>query len=149
MYRRNQNKCYDSRCREADGCDDSDYGMSSEEYELYRYNIPPRYDGSRFRGNNRCVDCSHHRAIEETVDEVTACECDMTNESSDNCVCAPCDTKEEENCSDSEGSENVLSKLLKNFGSEELLILSIILTIAGGEDSGELLLILVLLLLNG
>ncbi len=24
-------------------------GMTEEEYEIYRYNIPPRYDGSRFR----------------------------------------------------------------------------------------------------
>lgn len=27
--------------------------MSEEEYEIYRYNIPPRYDGSRFRGRGR------------------------------------------------------------------------------------------------
>ena len=33
--------------------DDLDDDMSEEEYEIYKYNIPPRYDGSRFRRRGR------------------------------------------------------------------------------------------------
>lgn len=39
--------------RNRDIRDDLDGDMSEDEYEIYRYNIPPRYDGSRFRSRRR------------------------------------------------------------------------------------------------
>lgn len=140
MYRRNQDKC--RSCGNGTGYG-AEYDIDRDEYELYRYNIPPRYDGSRFGRNRECEA------------ERSSCECDTVcqDTNTEECVCEektevmPCCDGEVTLCNKDGGF--TLGKLFNKMGSEELLIIALILTVAGGEDSGELLLILILLLLNG
>lgn len=131
-----------SRKRYSDDADrhfDNGYGTVFEDEDLGVYNLPPRYDGSRFRRRSREESC--RRCEEYEAPAITQC---------------PSDTSETEACSLEEtsakpcksDSEGVL-RFLEGMGGEELLIISLILTVAGGDDSGELLLFLILLLLHG
>ena len=139
MYRRNQDRCRE--CVNDSPCDTAS-DLSFEEYELYRYNIPPRYDGNRFRRKSEIKESFSYSEKEPIVAE--ACEAIDEEAVSEKPQC--CDVDFE--CLKKESGFS-LGKLLDKMGSEELLIIALILTVAGGEDSGELLFILVLLLLNG
>ena len=57
MYSRNR------RCQQPHDIDEEDNLMSPEEEELYGYNLPPRYDGSRFSSCRRQRDT--HRCRED------------------------------------------------------------------------------------
>ena len=130
MYSRNR------RCsRSCDRCTDEEYLTSPEEEELYRYNLPPRYDGSRF--------AKHHRRTEaECLEKEKVYLPD--DETKDDPV-----TVGDEQLPECTKSDSILASIAEGIGSEELFIISIMLMIAGGEDSGEMLIFLVLLLLCG
>ena len=149
MYSRNR------RCQQPHDIDEEDNLMSPEEEELYGYNLPPRYDGSRFsscrrqRDTHRCREdagCVMPDAAEKAKSEKDEVRCPKDE--------ARCPGDETRCPSDDEGAEkpgakDKLSSLIGSIGCEELLIISVILIIAGGEDSSELLVLLILLLLHG
>ena len=149
MYSRNR------RCQQPHDIDEEDNLMSPEEEELYGYNLPPRYDGSRFsscrrqRDTDRCREdagCVMPDAAEKAKSEKDEVRCPKDE--------ARCPGDETRCPSDDEGAEkpgakDKLSSLIGSIGCEELLIISVILIIAGGEDSSELLVLLILLLLHG
>lgn len=163
MYSRNR------RCQQPHDIDEEDNLMSPEEEELYGYNLPPRYDGSRFsscrrqRDTDRCREdagCVMPDAAEKAKSEKDEVRCpkDEVRCPKDDSRCpkdeARCPGDETRCPSDDEGAEkpgakDKLSSLIGSIGCEELLIISVILIIAGGEDSSELLVLLILLLLHG
>lgn len=156
MYRRNGWQDTTARDGSHTECDSDDYNMSREEYELYRYNIPPRYDGNRFRRNGS-RSRTHNEECDRAQPEKETCEpCEVESHSkltSDN-ECKPEEHKETSECpcediAADEKKSGLLSKLHGSLGGEEILIIALILTVAGSEDIGDLLLLLVLLLLNG
>jgi len=103
--------------------------------ELYSYNLPARYDGSRFSSYRR-QEIPQERVIELPQEShEDECEKEIFEEKAEIC----CD----------EHPREVLKSFLDSVGSEELLIISIILMIAGSEDSGDLLVFLILLLIHG
>ena len=69
MYSRNR------RCQQPHDIDEEDNLMSPEEEELYGYNLPPRYDGSRFSSCRRQRDTDRCRedgecGMPETAEKV-------------------------------------------------------------------------------
>lgn len=88
-------------------------GMTEEEYEIYKYNIPPRYDGSRFRSrkNERMGDSSReerfterreapsehfsHQDPQMPVDIFCEEKCFTDNDSCMENYCSDCNKKEE------------------------------------------------------
>lgn len=163
MYSRNR------RCQQPHDIDEEDNLMSPEEEELYGYNLPPRYDGSRFSSCRRQRDTDRCRedgecGMPETAEKVKSerydsrCRRDDSRCTKDDSRCpkdeARCPGDETRCPSDDEGAEkpgakDKLSSIIGSIGWEELLIISVILIIAGGEDSSELLVLLILLLLHG
>lgn len=147
--------------------------LSEEEAELLRYRLPPRYDGSRFSrtphdsrqsqeprqaqgsrvsqnpsvSQNRHVRREHSRSTQRDVDLGDALDVsgDIVDTSSD--VSAESLASQRavvrENAAPRE-----LSQILGNISSEDLLIISLILTVAGSDGGGELMLFLILLLLH-
>lgn len=138
MYSRNR-YCKSGRER----ADEEEYTMSPEEEELYSYNLPPRYDGSRF--SQRCRQRNVRHNVESQREE--------SNDSYDLPIVHKTESEENNECpksrEETNESQDESTHLLDGIGSEELLLISLILTIAGGEDSGEMLLFLILLLLHG
>lgn len=131
--------------------------MSDEEYELYRYNIPPRYDGSRFRAGNMHESLNDREDSDFFSEEHAADAVDTDSTDDSDCEdsaeeTALCNTETAPSCKSDENEEKgelirgLMSKLHDRFGSEELLITALILIIADGENSGDVLLFLALLL---
>lgn len=148
MYSRNR------RCQQHD-IDEEDNLMSPEEEELYGYNLPPRYDGSRFsscrrqRDTHRCREdagCVMPDAAEKAKSDKDDSRCPK-----DEVKCPKDDSRcpKDDEATENPSAKDKLSSLIGSIGCEELLIISVILIIAGGEDSGELLVLLILLLLHG
>lgn len=172
--------------------------VSEEEYELYKYNLPPKYDGSRFRprrnhkrraeresdGENsvmtedvadrdskksesyasnrrkRSVGRNESSEYEETVEtsfnDITKQERSYSEEyENDEQICKEksCEEKVEESEKREHGPfDKLLSHIGGKIGSEEFLIISLILLLSGengAEDSGDIILLLALLLLAG
>ena len=149
MYSRNR------RCQQALDNGEEDNLMSPEEEELYGYDLPPRYDGSRFsscrrqRDTHRCREdagCVMPDAAEKAKSEKDEVRCpkDEVRCPQDDVICP-----QDEEGAEKPGAKDKLSSLIGSIGWEELLIISVILIIAGGEDSSELLVLLILLLLHG
>ena len=156
MYSRNR------RCQQPHDIDEEDNLMSPEEEELYGYNLPPRYDGSRFsscrrqRDTHRCREdagCVMPDAAEKAKSEKDEVRCpkDEVRCLKDEVRCPQDDVicPQDEEGAEKPGAKDKLSSLIGSIGWEELLIISVILIIAGGEDSSELLVLLILLLLHG
>lgn len=157
MYRRN--RWQESAEREGSGLDSSlaDYGLGPEEYEMYRYNIPPRYDGSRFRRTSGQGYKSESKRDSQASSEkqcATEPSCRGESECSEDTQSineqrSPCESEHSVSLRDEAKREGILQRMREGIGGEELLIISLILIIAGCEDGGEVLLFLLLLLLNG
>ena len=156
MYSRNR------RCQQPHDIDEEDNLMSPEEEELYGYNLPPRYDGSRFsscrrqRDTDRCREdagCVMPDAAEKAKSEKDEVRCpkDDSRCPKDEARCPGDETRcpSDDEGAEKPGAKDKLSSLIGSIGCEELLIISVILIIAGGEDSSELLVLLILLLLHG
>ena len=156
MYSRNR------RCQQPHDIDEEDNLMSPEEEELYGYNLPPRYDGSRFsscrrqRDTHRCREdagCVMPDAAEKAKSEKDEVRCpkDDSRCPKDEARCPGDETRcpSDDEGAEKPGAKDKLSSLIGSIGCEELLIISVILIIAGGEDSSELLVLLILLLLHG
>lgn len=149
MYSRSQNR---STFDELDTFDEP----SDEEYELYRYNLPPKYDGNRFRRRNtdsraskRAVSAADTAVREAECVSDTTCETDNASESA---VC-PCREECASLCDTCEGSErcerrNALSLIGEHIGYEELLIIAVILMLAG-DGGDDIILLLAVLLAQG
>ena len=156
MYSRNR------RCQQPHDIDEEDNLMSPEEEELYGYNLPPRYDGSRFsscrrqRDTDRCREdagCVMPDAAEKAKSEKDEVRCpkDDSRCPKDEARCPGDETRcpSDDEGAEKPGAKDKLSSLIGSIGCEELLIISVILIIAGGEDRSELLVLLILLLLHG
>ena len=159
--------------------------ISDEETDLYRYNLPPKYDGSRFsrritRRESRSEGSGGTAGREESVSamyrdnagrkerEFAEDECsiytgdapyvsegaypDSLSEDSESCETKHADGTR----SDIDGQQSpvsgtsLLSEFGKRLGSEELLLLAVMLAVAdgGGEPCGDTLLFLALLLIS-
>ena len=132
--------------------------MSPDEYELYRYSLPPRYDGNRFRrkrvpreGEERSRGTSAEDP-QEHVSSTVERERGRRSEALERLSEA-----EDEGAhvipSSREGGTglwDILKGFGKSLGYEEILIIAIILIVAhDGESSGDVVLLLSLLLLAG
>lgn len=133
--------------------------VSEEEYELYKYNLPPKYDGSRFRtrrNQRRRFDAREERdRVRKTHDypEVLPEEIPEKEEKIETYAEDVTAVVEEPQKKHDPGSiEKLLGHIGDKFGSEELLIISLIIFLAGesgAEDSGDIILLLALLLIAG
>ncbi len=115
------------------------YGMTDEEYELYKYSIPPKYDGSRFR---------RHVIPDIAVEDKSDAKDESTETFTEIIEPIPTENTEDSIVKTEKPPESIVSGIFEKLGSEELLIISLVLAVAGGEESGELILILILLLLG-
>ena len=131
VYSRYKNATYDPR--DEDGITE----VCEDEYELYRYNLPPRYDGSRFRHRPRTTKESVAVDDEPTIPSCETCSSNAENESAqfahtDNEVTAPW----------------LSLPHLTSRGYEDLLIICLILLITEKGDSAYDVTLLLLLLLG-
>ena len=134
-------------------------GMDEDEYELYRYNLPPRYDGNRFGVSRSKVSKTDRREVEResfvTVEE--SVEHDNINN--------VCDDSDDDRIIPYDGSSSHIPKrenemyvnrktdfsavrgLLPELGREEILIIALILIISAERevDVATVLLLLILL----
>ena len=130
MYSRNRRDVYDSIEN-----DNENETLSDDEYELYRYNLPPRYDGNRFR--KRPAKAQHVRSSPP----------EPANTLSNTSKLIPKDSE----CDRHPPQKNpstIFSRLGNSLGYEEILIISLILLISDSDQaSGDVILFLALLLL--
>lgn len=129
MYSRYRNTPYD--LREEDDIRD----MNEDEYELYRYNLPPRYDGSRFRQNydtaKKTESATHNRADPSESSSVVE----------ENVSIPP------EGAEKNDVTPTLSFPRLTPHGYEDLLIICLILLVTESADStGDIILLLLLLL---
>ncbi len=102
---------------------------ATDEYELYKYNLPPRYDGSRFS----------RRTVTQKMDETVSSPAERSSNVKDICL----QTDEDEECKMSLTTLPHLSSRVY----EDILIICLILLITEKEGStGDVILLLVLLL---
>lgn len=102
----------------------------TDEYELYKYNLPPRYDGSRFS----------RRTVTQKMDETKSSPAECSSNAKDTCL----QTDEDEECTK---IPMPILPHLSSRGYEDILIICLILLITEKEDStGDVILLLVLLL---
>ena len=128
MYSRYQRIPYDPYDEE-DATDES-----SDEYELYRYNLPPKYDGSRF-GRNSASKRKNTNVRETHMDSRAAC---SSNEEDTSEQCANKGNDTLPVCNTSHIAAN---------GYEDLLIICLILLISEkSEGTSDTILLLILLL---
>ena len=145
--------------------------VTDEEYELFGYNLPPKYDGSRFRNRKNIrptvpLDESDYNItndeLENTIevhetdiidDECAGCKTEVSIEDG---VCNK-DSDEQKNekiCNKEQkgsGIEGIIHHLGERFGNEEILIIALILLIASdfnSSESGDVILLLALLLIG-
>ena len=123
MYSRNQSRNYNDEEYEDD--------EFSEEYELFAYNLPPNYDGSRFRKPKHQ---SHPRRKSE-ITPINTQNTSVTQISNE----TPPTTKGVSNTA-------LCDRLGIKLGSEELLIIALILILAAENDRTDTLLLLAILL---
>ena len=125
MYSRNQNRVFDD-----DDYEDEEF---DDEYEFYRYNLPPNYDGNRFQRPKKRINPPHLRHTEVLHDTVSHDEeSKPTN-----------DTVHTEKSS----IVKLLNALGGRFGYEEMLIISLILILTAEKNCGDIVLLLALLLI--
>ena len=130
MYSRYKNATYDPRDR--DGFTD----VSDDEYELYRYNLPPRYDGSRFRHRPEAPEEDVSVGKKASVTPEEAC-----SSSAENSSASPANA-----CKAAPSHVFSLSDLTPR-GYEDILIICLILLISEkGESTYDVTLLLLLLL---
>ena len=129
MYSRYKNTTYDPQDQEESA------DMSDEEYELYRYNLPPRYDGNRFRHQ---IPHQKKAANDTSKPSVPAKATDRQNTE-----------KSAEPSPDSDATETRVqsSHLLTSKGYEDVLIICIVLLITEKSDSTYDVILLLLILL--
>ncbi len=156
MYSRNQGR--ESKLREAEGMEFYD-DISDEEYEIYKYNLPPKYDGSRFRRNRQKgrrlepeVPPENYEIVTERDAETepvgeNMSESEPCGELGDNVTETDTPVDREEECLPQKlDKQSHLPRILSDIGYEELLIIALILAIAGGDNGGDVLLLLAVLL---
>ncbi len=139
MYSKNK---YCRGCREREELETL---LSEEERELCRYELPPKYDGSRFSRSRKSA-LAAARSDSEGAADVKG---EAPTEHREALTDSPTDKASDLSHTDTEparGSEP--AHLLDGLSHEELLIISLILIVGGSEDSGELMLLLLLLLLQ-
>lgn len=129
MYSRYKNATYDPRD------DDLTREVCEDEYELYRYNLPPRYDGSRFRHRS----CPPPKGV-TVASEAAAPPLEVCSSSAENRSAASAYAETE-----TEAAALPLPHLTPR-GYEDLLIICLILLIAGKDDSAYDVTLLLLLL---
>ncbi len=145
MYRRNQSREYE-REKFGGGIDD----ISEDEQELYRYDLPPKYDGSRFRR----AEMRDTRNYPSSVDVEAKEEYDFTTaeeERSDTLTDAKelNEPKRSEFASDSAGNSDLIKSLASMLGYEEVLLIALLLILSeDGRCGGEIILLLTILLLG-
>lgn len=125
MYSRNQSRAF------AD--DEFEDEELSDEYELYGYNLPPNYDGSRFQRTRKRSSPPKPRYTHPPRDTVS-------REEKDEVQSPPLHTEES-------GTLSLLDALGGRFGYEEMLIISLILILAAEKDCADTVLLLTLLLI--
>ena len=124
MYSRNQSRAYDE--------EDYDDDEMTEEYELYAYNLPPNYDGSRFRRKERKKPVVRDSSVQENSQKHPS---------------VPHAPLTDENPTVKTGGMEYLKDLMsKKIGSEEMLIIALILILGAENDHSDTLFLLTLLL---
>ena len=125
MYSRNQSRAYDE--------EDYDDDEMTEEYELYAYNLPPNYDGSRFRRKERKKPIVSDSSFQEnTLKRNPVPQTPLTDKNP---------------TSKTSGMEYLKDLMSKKIGYEEMLIFALILILGAENDHSDTLLILTLLLI--
>ena len=124
MYSRNQSRAYDE--------EDYDDDEMTEEYELYAYNLPPNYDGSRFRRKERKKPVVRDSSVQENSQKHHS---------------VPHAILTDEHPTVKTGGMEYLKDLMsKKIGSEEMLIIALILILGAENDHSDTLFLLTLLL---
>lgn len=115
---------------------------SADEAELYKYNLPPKYDGSLFI---RRTDDEHNIRSDDIqpIDEPAP---EISNEPSGNSEGSNIEYSGEEHGSDPQPS--IIETLREHIGSEELLITALLLILGSGDGNGDIMLFLALLLIG-
>ncbi|MBR4933351.1 MAG: hypothetical protein IKZ03_02720 [Clostridia bacterium] len=107
---------------------------SSDEYELYRYNLPPKYDGSRF--GRRPASQKKPTNVTNTLADSKATSSTSVKHERERCI------NEKEDLPDKLTLPHLTSR-----GYEDLLIICLILLITEkGDSTGDVVLLLILLL---
>ncbi len=125
MYSRNQSRAF------AD--DDYEDEEFDDEYEFYGYNLPPNYDGNRFRRSKKRISPPHLRHTEVLRDTVPH---DEENEPTNDTV-----------HTEKNSIVKFLDALGGRFGYEEMLIISLILILTAEKGCGDIIMLLALLLI--
>ncbi|MBQ7475268.1 MAG: hypothetical protein IJS78_05040 [Clostridia bacterium] len=113
-------------------------GISDEEWEIAQYGLPPKYDGSRFR-----------RPLPEDGPSPEYPEPPVRGDEETDLYPVPAPRRP-----DKGGVERLLEGLGERFGTEEILIVALILILAGSggdgcDDPQDVVLLLALLLIVG
>ena len=131
MYSRNQSHTFADDEYENEEYDD--------EYELYGYNLPPNYDGSRFQTKKRRNSFTKPRSMRDSRDT------DPQRRESE-------EVREDTGHVHTNENGTAIGKLLDalggRFGYEEMLIISIILILSYDTNCGDTVLFLALLLIT-
>ena len=139
MYSRNQRRV-------------SEDGLTEEEREIARYGLPPKYDGTRFRRNRAPVQTDDGPFVDEPADPGEERDDYPPLRRGSGTEGADADGD-----ADGDGDGGKLSKLVEGLGerlgSEEMIILALILLLSGTggdcENPSDVILLLALLLLTG
>ncbi len=128
-------------------------GLAAEEIEIAKYGLPPKYDGSRFRRAPEPEDGGWESdpAPDEVPEEGREPAPRETNG-------APPSRRDGDRSLRRDGDRGKIERLIEGLGerlgTEELLILGLILILSGAgggecEDAGDVILLLALLLILG
>ena len=131
-------------------------GLTDEEREIAKYGLPPKYDGSRFRTPPDSVGAEEDGSIDTAVPAAPE------TESREPAVRSPHEAGKARRDGDGPPSRNgdggkmerLIDGLGERLGTEEMLILALILILSGSgggecEDAGDVILLLALLLILG
>ena len=135
-------------------------GLSEEEREIAKYGLPPKYDGNRFRRPTRDEDRPEPEPRPPEEEEERPRPPRFPHEA------APGPHRDSDGSSrrDGDGSprrdgdggkiERLIESIGERLGTEEILILALILILSGSvggecEDAGDVILLLALLLILG
>ena len=128
-------------------------GLAAEEIEIAKYGLPPKYDGSRFRRASEPEDGGWESdpAPDEVPEEGREPAPRGTNG-------APPSRRDGDGSLRRDGERGKIERLIEGLGerlgTEELLIIGLILILSGAgggecEDAGDVILLLALLLILG